>query len=192
MTGPGTTEPFERRPRAPRRVRNGLRIRADDEQAGGNRIAARWREMMERLIPAPTRSDALEYARLGQTIHLDIGPGSVDGSVQGRRARPYAVRLRFPRYSEDQWTQVIDAMANEAIYAAKLLAHEVPAAVDDLFGSFGLRLVPDADEIGAECECRMAAPCKHAASSWQQAWIGSWPSIPAFRNAAVWVSCKDW
>lgn len=154
---------FERRPAAPRRVRNGVKLPAG-EQEPRTWVAQQWMALLETLVPEPRRREGLEYARSGQTISLSVTPGVVEGRVQGRRARPYQTRWRMPVLADDQWQRLIEGMATEAFYAAKLLANELPPATEALLTSLDLRLLPSASEISITCDCGASSPCKHAAT----------------------------
>jgi uncharacterized Zn finger protein len=156
--GPGS---FERKAVAPRRVRNGVKLQGAETRTW---VGRRWAVLVEQLFPAKERIDGLDYARRGQTVSLELVPGGIDARVQGRDARPYATRWRMPVFEEGQWQQLIDAMAAEALYAAKLLARELPEAVDALPGLGGLRLLPLPQEVQLECDCGRGGACKHAAA----------------------------
>ena len=152
---------FERKPVAPRRVRNGVKLQGADAQTW---VGRRWAALVEQLIPVKERMDGLDYARRGQTVSLELVAGGIDAKVQGRAARPYTTRWRMPVFEEGQWQRLIDAMAAEALYAAKLLARELPEAADALPGVGDLRLLPLPREVRLECDCGRGGACKHAAA----------------------------
>src|SRR5262249_62122299 len=60
----------------------------------------------------------------------------------------------------------IDAMASEAIYAARLLSGEMPETIEDLFASVGVDLFPASEgDMRTRCTCPdWANPCKHIAA----------------------------
>lgn len=163
MTG-GMRRSFEFRPMTPRRVRNGLKLRAGDVETPRTWVAGRWLELLEQVIPTAARVMGLEYARNGQIISMQMSSGGVVGRVQGSMANPYEVRWRIPEFTDQQWRGVFDAMAGEAFYAAKLLAREVPQPLEAMMNPLGLRLVPDIGEVEVECTCRRGVACKHAAA----------------------------
>ena len=151
---------------SPRRVRNGIKLRGADGPHPRSWLAERWLELGDRLVPADHLLQGREYARAGQTISLQIGPGRIDAEIQGRASQPYATCLRLPVLDDQQWRRVIDAMADEAVYAAKLLAGELPPAVPALFTSLDLELLPPIESVEVECSCPHQGPCKHAAAIW--------------------------
>lgn len=118
--------------------------------------------MEEHAEPAD-QLEGLEYARLGQTRRLDHGSGFVEGLVQGRMPRAYQTRLTIATFTNDQIDSVVGAMADSAVYAAKLLSRELPPNVEDVFGPLGLKLFPSVTEdIKVTCSCGHKGWCKHA------------------------------
>jgi uncharacterized Zn finger protein len=162
MTG-NPQPPFELRPMTPRRVRKGIKLRAAGESVR-SWPAQRWLALLERMIDASRRATGLEYARSGQTLSMEFTADGVIGRVQGRAPRAYQTQWRIPAIPDDQWQQIFDAMAGEAFYAAKLLAREVPDALETLLTSLGFQLIPVESEVAIECTCPAAGPCKHAAT----------------------------
>jgi uncharacterized Zn finger protein len=66
------------------------------------------------------------YARSGQVLNIDITPGRVESRVQGSQPSPYKVQIEIKPLSNKEWGKVADAMASQAIFAAKLLSGEMP------------------------------------------------------------------
>ncbi len=156
---------IDRRPETPRRVRNGIKLQGKTEPAAETPLAQRWLKLLEGRIEPLRLAAGLEYARSGQVVNLDVIPGAVTASVQGTQAKPYQTKLWFRPLSAEQWDRLIDAMASEAIYVAKLLANELPPTIDDLLAMHQLALLPAASqELNVECSCRDSEPCKHAAA----------------------------
>ncbi|MCI0366662.1 MAG: hypothetical protein L0219_22590 [Phycisphaerales bacterium] len=184
-----------RRGDGPRRVRNGIKLRgvldvdlgsSGDDRPGveealprgsangaGQRlapysVARRWLRYVRQAIEPANVAVGLEYGRSGQTISLEVQPGLIEAQVQGRAPRPYQVRWRLWALSDEQWDRLIDAMANEAVYAARLLAGEWPSALEELMATLGIAIVPADDApTGIECTCAdrsASGTCKHAAT----------------------------
>jgi uncharacterized Zn finger protein len=106
------------------------------------------------------------YARNGSVRMLEISHGIVYAEVQGSRARPYRTSINLKQLSEQQWQQALDALSEQAIYVAKLLAGEMPADIEDIFQNIGLSLFPrNPRDIDFVCSCPdWGDPCKHAAA----------------------------
>jgi uncharacterized Zn finger protein len=105
------------------------------------------------------------YARGGTVGELTIAPGEVRAAVQGRRVRPYQVRVRVRELEAGEWDRVLDAIAAQIGHAAALLDGELlPEVADDVRGA-GTDLLPGPGELQPRCSCPdWADPCKHAAA----------------------------
>jgi uncharacterized Zn finger protein len=105
------------------------------------------------------------YARGGTVGELTIAPGEVRAAVQGRRVRPYQVRVRVRVLEAAEWDRVLDAIAAQIGHAAALLDGELLPEVADDVRSAGTDLLPGPGELQPRCSCPdWADPCKHAAA----------------------------
>jgi uncharacterized Zn finger protein len=142
----------------PRKVRGGLKVPAGDIAPPASPTAwtaHRWLRVLEQAVVGQPLIEGLDYARQGQTKRMTIGPGSVMGNVQGRSDRPYTTNITIATFPTDQWDKVVEAMSEGAIYAAKLLAGELPPNIEDIFGPLGLKLFPtEPSELTVSCDCR--------------------------------------
>jgi uncharacterized Zn finger protein len=105
------------------------------------------------------------YARKGTVGQLAVAPGEVRAAVQGRRPRPYQVRVRVRMLEAAEWDRVLDTIAAQIGHAAALLDGELlPEVADDVRGA-GTDLLPGPGELQPRCSCPdWADPCKHAAA----------------------------
>lgn len=128
--------------------------------------ASRWHAVLESLGMANRLERGRRYARSGRVLRLDIVPGRVEALVQGSRYEPYRVRIRLKKLTERQWRKATEALASQALFAAKLLAGEMPENIEEAFVSAGLTLFPSSRrELQSTCSCPDAAnPCKHIAA----------------------------
>jgi uncharacterized Zn finger protein len=105
------------------------------------------------------------YARKGTVGELAIAPGEVRAEVQGRRVRPYQVRVRVRALETSEWDRVLDAIAAQIGHAAALLDGELLPEVADDVRRAGTDLLPGPGELQPRCSCPdWADPCKHAAA----------------------------
>jgi uncharacterized Zn finger protein len=150
----------------PRRPADGIKARTQRGTFGATWWAGRWLAALERLVGAGRLSRGRSYARSGQVTRLDVGAGGVDARVQGSRPTPYRVTIHFRRLTEAEWAAVADAMAAEALYAARLLSGEMPERIEDAFRAAGVTLFPtDVSDLETDCTCPdWANPCKHVAA----------------------------
>jgi len=169
---PPMVQGARRRPDSPRRVRNGLRVKLRLAEELPSWPAGGWFERIVATLPTPVRDEGIVYARAGQVVTFGVQLPADDGmpvrvvaTVQGRAPRPYEVEVAIPSWPRQRWERVIDAMACEAIYAAKLLGGEVPTAVDELVTGLGDPLLPPTEALRFSCGCADAAPCKHVVAA---------------------------
>ena len=106
------------------------------------------------------------YARRGQVIDIDVAPGQVTSRVQGSRRTPYKVNIQLKPLSDRQWDKVLDALAEQAIFAAQLLNGEMPADIEEVFEAVQVPLFPASrGDLKTDCSCPdWANPCKHIAA----------------------------
>lgn len=127
-------------------------------------MSQRWVTLLEATIDSEVLQEGLHYARLGQVVSMHLNPGCVEAVVQGRARTPHPVRLELDTPDPKQWEQLIDAMASEAVYGAKLHSGEVPRALEQLFAALDQELIPtNPGSLRTGCTCPARRPCKHAA-----------------------------
>ena len=150
----------------PRLPSHGIKAHTRRGAFGRTWWASRWIAALERLVDPARLARGRGYARAGQVVSMDVGRDGVDAVVRGSRPEPYRVRIEFRRLSDAEWEPVIDAMAGEALYAARLLSGEMPEHIEDVFASAGASLFPAAeDDLRTTCSCPDDAnPCKHIAA----------------------------
>lgn len=151
----------------PRRPADGIKARTGRGQKFGQTWwAGKWVAALERLVDPARLTRGRSYARSGQVLNLDIQPGRVDSRVQGSRPTPYKVRVEIALLTDKEWEKVIKAMASQAIFAAKLLAGEMPQNIEEAFAVAKVSLFPDKrGDLQTECSCPdWANPCKHVAA----------------------------
>jgi uncharacterized Zn finger protein len=153
-------------PARPRPVDGGLKARSTRGEIG----ATWWSERFVAVLTGIGLSNRLQrgraYARAGQVISLDVDAGMVTAQVQGSRTRPYRVRIGITAYGKMEWAKLERGLADNAWYAAKLLASEMPEDIEDVFADLGLPLFPaSAGELSMDCSCPdWEIPCKHIAA----------------------------
>jgi uncharacterized Zn finger protein len=107
-----------------------------------------------------------DYARGDSVGELIMAPGEARAQVQGRKTRPYEVRIRVRCFTDAEWDQVLTAISARLGHAAALLDGELPPEIADDAARAGLDLLPGGGEIGPRCSCPDDAdPCKHAAAA---------------------------
>jgi uncharacterized Zn finger protein len=167
-TGTGTTPPGarDRKPEGPRRVRNGIKLKARDGVISREGPGEPWIQAVEASIgDLDELAEGVRYAKIGQTISLDAEPGGVRARVQDRAAEPCTVRIAVNAFTAVEWDRIVTAMAAEAVYLVKLLNRELPEGLDELLSAHDLALLPaGAADVTLECSCPLSGACRHAAA----------------------------
>lgn len=106
---------------------------------------------------------ARDYARQGNVLSIEFRGAKVLARVQGTEPDPYRVSLSLDPFADDAWEGVVESLSQRAIYAAQLLAGEMPQDIETVFTANGLSLFPfSLSEIHSKCSCPdKANPCKH-------------------------------
>jgi uncharacterized Zn finger protein len=143
-----------------------LALRSKRGPIGETWWSRRFLSAIESLLTGGRLARGLSYARQGQVIDLGIGPGLVIARVQGTRRTPYGVKITMPAASDARWEAIIDTLAGQAGYAARLLAGDLPHEIEDVFDEVGVPLFPErTSQLITDCSCPdWANPCKHAAA----------------------------
>ena len=149
-----------------RRPANGIRAKTGRGQFGKSWWAGRWIAALEQLVDPGRLSRGRSYARSGQVLNLDIKSGRVDSKVQGSMPSPYKVWIKVEPLSDREWAKVTEAMAAQALFAAKLLAGEMPQNIEEAFTQAKVSLFPaKRGDLETDCSCPdYANPCKHIAA----------------------------
>lgn len=153
-------------PSSPRKVKGGIKAHSKRGAFGKNWWAKRWIAVLEGFNMGPRLTRGRTYARKGQVISIDIDKGIVSAEVQGSRVKPYQVSIKVKTLSKAKWQKLADTLSGRAIFAAKLLAGEMPGNIEDAFAEAGLSLFPEKrNDLKTDCSCPdWANPCKHIAA----------------------------
>jgi uncharacterized Zn finger protein len=125
--------------------------------------AQRWVDVLESFGWVRRLARARVYAREGNVLSIEFKGSKVFAQVQGTAPEPYKVTLSLDPFTDEQWSYVIESMSQRAIFSAKLLAGEMPQAIEEVFTANGLSLFPFTKfDIHSRCTCPDPAnPCKH-------------------------------
>ncbi len=153
-------------PSRPLPVKDGIKAKNVRGAFGQSWWAKRWIAVLETFGWGNRLTRGRSYARSGQVLNIEIEAGRVRAKVQGSRPTPYKVKIEIPPLKDEQWERAIDAMAQQAIFAAKLLAGEMPQNIEEAFVAAGVPLFPQSvRDIATDCSCPdVANPCKHIAA----------------------------
>ena len=150
----------------PRAAKGGIKAQSNRGGFGQSWWAKRWIAVLESFNIGARLGRGRSYARRGQVLSVDVGEGSVEARVQGSRPKPYEVAIQVKVLSADDWSRLVEALAAQALFAAKLLAGEMPQDIEKVFEDAGLSLFPEKlGDLKTSCSCPdYSNPCKHIAA----------------------------
>lgn len=128
----------------------------------------RWIEALEAVLQGDSGRLARgrTYARAGRAHDFIAREGKIHAQVTGSSPRPYRVTIALAPLSDSEWKKAITAMAEQAQFAAELLAGKMPKEIDVAFHAGGTSLFPVArKDLVTSCTCPdWGDPCKHVAA----------------------------
>jgi uncharacterized Zn finger protein len=150
------------------RVERGIKAQSRRGEFGASWWAKRWIKVLEGFDIGARLARGRSYARSGQVLSISIEEGRVTARVQGSRPTPYDVGIQVKTLSQAEWAKVLDALGQQALFAAKLLAGEMPQDVEPLFEKVGLSLFPSRRaDLTTRCSCPDSSnPCKAIAAAY--------------------------
>jgi len=150
----------------PRKAKGGIKAQSARGAFAQNWWAQRWISVLESFHIGARLERGRRYARSGQVLSIDIDRELVTAEVQGSRTKPYRVVIRVKALKRDDWQKLAASLAQQAIFAARLLAGQMPPDIETAFAEVGLSLFPEASEdLETVCSCPdWSNPCKHIAA----------------------------
>jgi uncharacterized Zn finger protein len=155
-------------PSTPRRAEGGIKSQSRRGEFGESWWAKRWIQVLESFNIGARLARGRSYARSGQVLSISVEEGCVTAKVQGSRPRPYDVTIQVKTLSQADWTKVLGALGRQALFAAKLLAGEMPQDIEPVFAEVGVSLFPARrGDLTTHCSCPDSSnPCKHIAAAY--------------------------
>lgn len=125
--------------------------------------AQRWIDVLEGFGFRQRMARARNYAKEGNVLSLEFTQSNVVAVVQGSAPEPYNVKLHLEPFSDEQWGYVVESLAEQALFSAKLLSGQMPQTIEEVFTANGLSLFPfNQFDIHSNCDCPDPVnPCKH-------------------------------
>lgn len=149
------------------RVSGGLKAQSTRGAIGESWWSRRFIAVLESFGVGSRLARGRSYARQGQVLTLDISPGIVRSTVQGSRPTPYETSIELDLVPAARWAVIEERLAAQALFAARLLAGEMPAEIEDVFAAADAPLFPtSAEQLRMRCSCPdWSVPCKHLAAT---------------------------
>lgn len=118
----------------------------DDKQAWSRR----WRTWLRSLgLAGGDRSTS-------RVKQLEVLHSRIVAQVQERSGQQCDVEIRFAPWSDEEWQRVVDALGSQALFAAQLLAGDLPPDLDRTVAAAGVQLLPvRLEEIEHDCSCQV-------------------------------------
>ena len=150
----------------PREVKGGIKAQSKRGEFGTSWWAKRWIDVLHSFNIGARLERGRSYARKGQVLSIDIEKGRARAEVQGSRPKPYDVVIQAQTLSAADWKSLIEALGRQALFAAKLLAGEMPQDIEQVFRDAKLSLFPEKrGDLKTTCSCPDDSnPCKHIAA----------------------------
>src|SRR5947209_5067370 len=150
----------------PREAKGGIKAQSMRGGFGQSWWAKRWIQVLESFNIGARLGRGRSYARNGQVLSIDIDKGTVKAKVQGSRPKPYDITIGVKTLSTADWKKLANALARQALYAAKLLAGEMPQDIEEAFTGEKLSVFPEKlGDLTTDCSCPdWSNPCKHIAA----------------------------
>ncbi|MEM7028562.1 MAG: SWIM zinc finger family protein [Chloroflexota bacterium] len=144
----------------------GIKARSKRGKFAQNWWATKWIDALERLVDKGRLQRGRRYARAGQVTALQEKKGEIKAQVQGSSRTPYQITITLDPLTDKQWDQVIEILAEQALFTAQLLSGEMPDDIELVFQQAEVSLFPAyRQQLQTKCSCPDPSnPCKHIAA----------------------------
>ncbi|MFH1138933.1 MAG: SWIM zinc finger family protein [Pseudomonadota bacterium] len=151
---------------APRQANGGIKAQTKRGAFANNWWGRKWEEVIESFHIGERLGRGRAYARKGQVLSIVMEKGGIEAQVQGSRARPYRVTIKVKPIPPSGWARLAKTLSQKAVFAARLLAGEMPEELEQVVQDEGYSLFPrKSSELGTQCSCPdWSNPCKHIAA----------------------------
>ncbi|MGD0752578.1 MAG: SWIM zinc finger family protein [Anaerolineales bacterium] len=155
------------KPTKPKEAKDGIKARSQRGSFAKSWWAEQWIAALERLVDSGRLLRGRRYARMGQVLSIEETKAGIAARVQGSQRKPYQINIQIAPLTDSQWDKVIDALAEQALFTAQLLAGEMPQEIEQAFSAAGVSLFPaKRGDLITDCSCPdYANPCKHIAAT---------------------------
>ncbi|NPE06798.1 MAG: hypothetical protein GNW80_00825 [Asgard group archaeon] len=149
-----------------RKVKNGIRPKNLEGKFGNKWWSKKWLESLEFFVNDKRIVQGRFYAREGQIRSLIIDKGCIQAKVQGTKIKPYSVIIKLQVLTDEEWQNILEQMAKNAMLFSKLLIEKFPEDLEKIFSKFNYPLFPsNSNDLLTSCTCAdWANPCKHTAA----------------------------
>lgn len=123
----------------------------------------RWAEAVDLAAPEP-KPRGRAKPRGARLRNLDPKTGEAFIEVSTSSVMPYEVRVSVVPIDDAVWEKAVPALSAQALFAAKLLAGEMPAELEEALAAAGGSLFPSSGQVRVRCNCPAGSSgCRHGA-----------------------------
>ena len=152
-----------RRKTGPKKAEGGIKPDSKRGPMGKGWLATGWIEMLEEAEPEGEFAGGKTYARKGQVLSIAVERGVVAARVQGSARNPYSTIIAFGPPGADYWQKFADALREQPVLAARIMAGEMPDDIEEALSRRGISLFGAHQKITISCNCdRWSVMCRHA------------------------------
>ncbi len=141
------------------------KLRSEEQSILSSWWARHWLRALGQWLDAQRLAKGGKYVEQNYPSKLNINAGSIVAHIKGATLQPYQIHIEIDTFGDKEWERALDAMFQQAGYAAQLLNDEMPPDIEVVFRSVGLALFPDArSDLRSHCSCGSPiVPCEHVA-----------------------------
>lgn len=146
--------------------RFGIRMQSTRSRPPRKRWSRQWQAYMESLQMGARIGRGRQYATGGNIRSLEVSPGLAVAEVRGSAPAPYRCEIRCEAADAATMGRIAEFLRSRPMLLARLLAGDLPEAVETRFRVEGVPLAPsELAPLAVHCTCPDgAAFCKHAAA----------------------------
>ena len=155
---------YEKKPKI--KAKGGIKAQSKRGSFGETWWGQRWVAVLESFNIGARLTRGRSLARGGQVLSIDIAKGEIKAKVQGSSPTPYKIMIKLKELPANDWKKLVATLGSQAIFAAKLMASEMPQEIEQTFKDNGLSLFPEKlRDLETDCSCPdWSNPCKHIAA----------------------------
>lgn len=102
----------------------------------------RLREIFSSLLKEQLELEAQELIRKRKLLDFMVQAGQVSAKIEQEGSRPIKVLMRFNILTDEQWDTLIERLAANAYFLAKLLAGDLPTEVEEICSNLHIKIFP--------------------------------------------------
>lgn len=123
----------------------------------------RWLRTFESEVDPFVFAEGVELARLGRARDMTVTRGEVGAVVADKPRGTRQASLKVQTLPHADWERATRALASQAVFAAKILAGELPPTIEDALAPAQVHLFPREGEVTPACSCaRHGGWCRHS------------------------------